>query len=123
MPALIDEIPILAVLATQAAGVSVVEEADELRVKETDRIQSMVTTLSAMGARIGARGNSLIIEGPTPLCGASLDSFKDHRTAMSLIVAGMIARGQTEVRGAECINTSFPNFFDLLGKLGIVYKS
>ncbi|MBI4432886.1 MAG: 3-phosphoshikimate 1-carboxyvinyltransferase [Candidatus Omnitrophica bacterium] len=114
LPRLIDEIPILTVLATQANGRSVIHDADELRVKETDRIESMVTMLSRMGAKIHAQGNTVIVEGPTPLHGAKLHSFKDHRTAMSLIIAGLIADGETIVEGLDCIQTSFPNFFDLL---------
>ena len=119
LPSLIDEIPILAVLATQAEGASIIHEADELRVKETDRIHSIVTQLAAMGAKIKAEGNTITIEGPTPLRGAAVDSFKDHRTAMSLVVAGLIAESETIVRDIECINTSFPDFFHLLGSLGI----
>ena len=72
-----------------------------------------------MGADIRAEVNTLIIKGPTPLKGAKVDSFKDHRTAMSLIVAGMIAAGETEVGDVECINTSFPTFFKLLRQLNI----
>ena len=122
LPSLIDEIPILTVLATQAQGTSVIREADELRVKETDRIHSMVTTLTQMGAKIRAEKNTLFIDGPTPLKGARVNSFKDHRTAMSLIVAGLIAEGQTQVDDLECINTSFPNFFDLLKKVGAGFE-
>ena len=120
LPSLIDEIPILTVLATQAEGTSVIHDADELRVKETDRIHSMVSQLSKMGAKIKAQGNTLIIEGrpTTPLHGAVLDSFKDHRTAMSLIVAGMIAEGQTTVQDTDCIDTSFPGFLKYLAKIG-----
>ncbi len=123
LPALIDEIPILAVLATQARGTSVVHGAHELRVKETDRIHSMVSNLSRMGAKIRAEGDSLFIEGPTPLKGAVLDSFKDHRTAMSLVVAGLVAEGETELRDTDCINTSFPGFFDLLQQSGASFQS
>ncbi len=122
LPALIDEIPILCVLATQAEGRSVIHDADELRVKETDRINSMVSQLSKMGAKIKAEGNTLIIQGPTALHGAKVNSFKDHRTAMSLIVAGMVAKGETVVEDLECINTSFPNFFELLKKVGVRYE-
>lgn len=122
LPTLIDEIPILTVLATQARGTSVIREAEELRVKETDRIRSMVSTLSQMGAKIRAQGDSLFIEGPTPLRGSVLDSFKDHRTAMSLIVAGMIAEGETRVEDVDCIDTSFPNFFALLERIGASYQ-
>jgi 3-phosphoshikimate 1-carboxyvinyltransferase len=121
IPSLVDEIPILCVLATQANGRSIVHDADELRVKETDRIKSMVTTLSQMGAKIKAEGNTIIIDGPTPLKGAVVDSYKDHRTAMSLIVAGLIADGEQVVKDIDCINTSFPTFFQLLDKLGIKY--
>jgi 3-phosphoshikimate 1-carboxyvinyltransferase len=121
LPSLIDEIPILCVIATQAQGRTVIREADELRVKETDRIDSMVTALSQMGAKIKAEGNTIIIDGPTPLRGAAVDSRKDHRTAMSMIVAGMIAEGEQTVRDIDCINTSFPTFFQLLDKLGVSY--
>lgn len=122
LPSLIDEIPILCVLATQAKGTSIIRDADELRVKETDRIESMVSQLSKMGAKIRSEGNSIIIEGPTPLRGAKVSSFKDHRTAMSLIVAGMIAEGETVVEDVECIDTSFPSFFELLKKLKIRFE-
>jgi 3-phosphoshikimate 1-carboxyvinyltransferase len=71
-----------------------------------------------MGAKIKADGNSILIEGPTSLKGAVVDSFKDHRTAMSLIVAGLIADGETVVEDVECIETSFPNFFKLLKDIG-----
>ena len=122
LPSLIDEIPILCVLATQADGTSIIHDADELRVKETDRIYSMVSQLSKMGAEIKAEGNSIIIEGPASLKGAVVNSFKDHRTAMSLIVAGLIAEGETVVEDIECINTSFPVFFKLLDQLKVRYQ-
>ncbi|MBI3252093.1 MAG: 3-phosphoshikimate 1-carboxyvinyltransferase [Candidatus Omnitrophica bacterium] len=118
LPALIDEVPILAVLATQAEGTSIIHDAEELRVKETDRIHSMVTTLSQMGASIAAEGNSLVIKGPTPLHGAPVDSFRDHRTAMALVIAGLVAEGKTTVKDTECVRTSFPDFFELLKKCG-----
>ena len=118
LPSLIDEIPVLAVLATQAQGVTRIHDAHELRVKETDRIESMVSTLSKMGANIRSEGASLFIEGPPPLRGAEVEPFKDHRTAMSLIIAGLVAEGATVVRDVECIKTSFPNFFELLGQIG-----
>ncbi len=122
LPTLIDEIPILTVLATQAKGTSVIHDADELRVKETDRIHSMVSQLSKMGAKIKAEGSTIIIEGPTALHGARVDSFKDHRTAMALIVAGLLADGETWVQDVDCINTSFPDFFQLLKKVGGRYE-
>ncbi len=122
LPALIDEIPILTVLATQAEGTTVIRDADELRVKETDRIRSMTAALTAMGAKIRAEGNTIIVDGPTPLKGARVNSEKDHRTAMASIVAGLIAEGDTIVEDIDCINTSFPNFFELLTKMGVDYE-
>ncbi len=122
LPALIDEIPILTVLATQAEGTTVIRDADELRVKETDRIRSMTAALTAMGAKIRSEGNTIIVDGPTPLKGARVNSEKDHRTAMASIVAGLVAEGETIVEDIECINTSFPNFFQLLTKMGVDYE-
>jgi 3-phosphoshikimate 1-carboxyvinyltransferase len=119
LPSLIDEIPILMVLATQAKGVSVIRDAEELRVKETDRIHSMSTQLVRMGAKVRVQGHTIFIEGPTPLCGSEVDSFKDHRTAMSLVIAGLAAEGETRVKDLDCVATSFPNFFDLLKHVGV----
>lgn len=113
----IDEIPILTVAATQAEGVTRIHGVGELRVKETDRIQSMVTGLSAMGAKIRAKGDSLIVEGPTPLNGAAVESFGDHRTAMALAVAALTARGATTITGSEWVTISFPDFFERLNAL------
>jgi len=118
VPSLIDELPILMVLATQAKGKSWFRGVEELRVKETDRIVSMVTQLQAMGAKIGVQGNAIWVEGPSPLAGITVRSFGDHRTAMSFVIAGMIASGKTTVRDIECIRTSFPNFLSLLKKAG-----
>lgn len=122
LPSLIDEIPILTVLATQARGTSVIHEADELRVKETDRIHSMSTMLSRMGAKVEVEGNTLKIHGPVKLRGADVDSFKDHRTAMSLVAAALVAEGRTSVKDVECINTSFPSYFELLKQSGVAYQ-
>jgi 3-phosphoshikimate 1-carboxyvinyltransferase len=122
LASLIDEIPILCVLATQAQGITTIHDADELRVKETDRIHSMVSQLTQMGATIKAEGNSIFIEGPTKLRGAVVNSFKDHRTAMSLIIAGLIAKGETVVEDIDCIDTSFPGFFEFLKNIGGQYQ-
>ncbi|HTL71333.1 MAG TPA: 3-phosphoshikimate 1-carboxyvinyltransferase [Candidatus Eisenbacteria bacterium] len=122
LPALIDEVPILCVLATQADGTSVVRDADELRVKESDRIEAIIRALSPMGAKISAEGNTLRIQGPSKLRGARVDSRKDHRIAMSAIIAGLIAEGETVVDDVECINTSFPDFFELLQRAGAKYE-
>jgi 3-phosphoshikimate 1-carboxyvinyltransferase len=124
VPSLIDELPILMVIATQAQGKSWFHGVEELRVKETDRVASMVDQLKLMGARIGVKGNSVWVDGPTPLRASKtpLQSYGDHRTAMSFIVAGMIADGQTRIKDTACIATSFPNFFELLVKAGAKYS-
>ncbi len=118
IPNLIDELPVLAVAATQAEGVTVVRDAAELRVKESDRIAAVVQELGAMGARIQATTDGFIVEGPTPLRGATVDAHGDHRMAMALAVAGLVARGDTVIRGAETVTKSFPRFFAALRALG-----
>lgn len=118
-PSLIDEFPILMIAATQAKGISKFYGIDELRVKETDRVHSMVSQLQKMGADIQDKGNYIRVKGPTPLRGASINSFGDHRTAMSFAIAGLIAsEGKTVIRGVDCVATSFPSFTSLLGHLG-----
>lgn len=114
VPRVIDELPILMVAATQALGQTIIEGAGELRVKETDRIQSMVTNLSAMGARIRSEGETLVIEGPTKLKGAALSSFGDHRTAMAGAIAALTASSPTTIRESQWIDISFPTFQKLL---------
>jgi len=118
IPFLIDEIPILAVAATQAKGRTVIRDAKELRVKETDRIKSMVFQLKKMGANIKELEDGIIIDGPTELKGACLKSYGDHRTAMSFAVAGMVANARTKITDVGCIDTSFPEFKDLFKKAG-----
>jgi len=122
VPSLIDELPILMTLATQAKGKSWFRGVQELRVKETDRIHSMVSQLGAMGARIGVLGNDVWVEGPSPLCAAAVKSFGDHRTAMCLITAGMIASGKTMVRDVGAIATSFPAYFRTLRRAGCRFR-
>jgi len=117
VPALIDELPILAVVATQAAGRTLIRGAGELRVKESDRIATMAAGLSALGAEVEALPDGLSIEGPTPLRPAEVDSEGDHRVAMSLAVAGLIVDGPVTVRGWDCVDTSFPGFLATLGVL------
>ena len=114
IPNIIDELPILMVAATQAEGISRMEGVGELRVKETDRIRSMVAGLSGMGASIRSEGDSVFVEGPSRLKGAAVDSFGDHRTAMALAVAGLAARGKTTVQGSEWVSISFPDFQEKL---------
>lgn len=118
VPALIDELPVLAVLATQAEGTTEIRGARELRMKESDRIEAMAEGLSRLGARIEALDDGLRIHGPTPLCGARVRAHGDHRVAMSLAVAGLVAEGQTWIEGGEWAEISFPDFYDLLERLG-----
>jgi len=116
---MIDEFPIFAVAATQARGESVVRDAGELRVKESDRISSLVNELRKMGASIEAQEDGFIIEGPTPLHGATVDAHHDHRLAMALTVAGLIADGITVVQGADSIAQSYPAFVSDLISCGV----
>ncbi|HSS62211.1 MAG TPA: 3-phosphoshikimate 1-carboxyvinyltransferase [Candidatus Limnocylindrales bacterium] len=109
---MIDELPVLAVAATQAAGTSVISGAGELRVKESDRLAAMESGLTAMGADIEATEDGWVINGPRRLEGARVDSAGDHRIAMALAVAALIADGKTEIEGAECVDVSYPGFFD-----------
>lgn len=120
VPRLIDEIPVLAVLATQCEGTSVVADAGELRVKESDRLARMAEGLTAMGASIEETPDGLLIHGPTPLKGTAIDAEGDHRIAMAFAVAALIASGPVEVEGAEAIATSFPSFEEDLSSLVIV---
>jgi 3-phosphoshikimate 1-carboxyvinyltransferase len=114
----IDEFPIFAVAATQAVGVTTIREAAELRVKESDRIATVAGELRKMGAPIEERPDGMILHGPTRLHGAVVECHRDHRLAMSLAVAGLVADGPTEIRGAESISDSFPNFVETMRELG-----
>lgn len=117
IPALVDEIPLLAAIATQARGTTVIRGAGELRFKESDRIAQMARGLSSMGANVRELEDGLAIEGPCPLRGARIDSMSDHRIAMSFAIAALVADGETVIEGAEWADISFPGFFDLLSKL------
>ena len=111
---MIDELPALAVAATQMPGRSVISGAAELRMKESNRIDAMAEGLTAMGADITAVHDGWMINGPRHLEGARVSSQGDHRVAMALAVAGLIAVGKTEIVGAECVGISYPEFFDHL---------
>ena len=115
---MIDEFPLLAVAATQAKGATVVRDAAELRVKETDRIACIASELSKMGAHIEPHSDGFIIVGPTPLEGTLVDSHGDHRIAMALAVAGLVASGETIIDGASCIPDSFPGFVERMKEIG-----
>jgi 3-phosphoshikimate 1-carboxyvinyltransferase len=119
IPALIDEFPILCVAATQASGTTTIRGAEELRVKESDRIKSMATELRKMGAEIEEFEDGLSITGRRELKGAEVESYRDHRIAMSLAIAGLIADGPTIINGVSSVNISFPGFFELLRGLTI----
>lgn len=111
IPTLIDELPILAVMACFAEGSTVIRDAAELKVKESNRIDAMTDGLSAMGAHITATGDGMIIEGGRPLHGDVIDSRLDHRIAMSFAVAALNASGETDIRGASCVDISYPAFY------------
>jgi len=114
VPALVDELPLLALLATQAHGVTRVTGAKELRVKESDRIAAIVKGLRRMGASIEPLDDGFVVEGPTPLDGAVFDAAGDHRIAMALAIAALLARGPSELEGEEWVAISFPRFFEEL---------
>ena len=117
IPRLIDEIPILAVAATCAQGTTVIRDAEELRVKESDRLAVMASQLAKMGAKVTERPDGLEITGGTPLIGAELDSYTDHRIAMSFAIAALMAQGPTQIDRAEAASISYPNFFTTLQSL------
>ena len=117
IPALIDEFPILCVAATQAAGITTIRGAEELRVKESDRIKTMVIELRKMGAEIEEFEDGLSISGKAALKGAPVESYGDHRIAMAMAIAALIADGTTTINGISSVNISFPGFFEILKKL------
>jgi len=113
IPRLIDELPIIALLATQANGTTIVRDAEELKVKETDRIQVVADALNAMGADITPTDDGMIIKGKTPLHGAKVNTFGDHRIGMMTAIAALlVSDGDVELERAEAINTSYPSFFN-----------
>lgn len=116
---LVDEIPILALACTQAEGVSEIRGAQELRVKESDRLAHIAAGLNKMGAKVEELPDGLRITGPTPLAGATVSSAGDHRLAMTFAVAGLIARGETHILDADCVDISFPTFWTEFEKLRV----
>lgn len=112
IPRLIDELPIIALLATQAEGQTLIRDAEELKVKETDRIQVVADALNSMGADIQPTADGMIIQGKTPLKGASVHTYGDHRIGMMTAIAALLVKdGNVELERAEAINTSYPDFF------------
>ncbi len=117
IPRMIDEIPIVALLATQANGKTVIRDAEELRYKESDRIQSVVDTLQGLGATIQATEDGMIIDGDTSLSGGVGNSYGDHRIGMMIAIASLITKEDTQLIDPECINISYPSFFSDLANI------
>jgi 3-phosphoshikimate 1-carboxyvinyltransferase len=114
----IDEFPVFAVAASQAEGATIVREAEELRVKESDRIAMVAREMRKMGAHIEEMPDGMLIQGPTRLMGALVECHRDHRLAMALAIAGLVPEGETIVQGAEAIDDSFPRFAETMRELG-----
>lgn len=112
IPTLIDELPMAAVLAAFAEGTTVIRDAAELKVKESDRIATVTANLRAMGCDITPTDDGMVVRGGSPLHGAVLDSYMDHRIAMSFAVAGLATGGETRIRHANCVDISFPGFYN-----------
>ena len=117
IPSLIDEIPILAVMAALAEGTTVIRDAAELKVKETNRIDTVTAGLAAMGAHVTPTEDGMIIEGGSCLTGARIQSHLDHRIAMAFTVAGLAAQGETFIEDSQCVDVSYPEFFQTLEQL------
>ncbi|MDQ0213688.1 3-phosphoshikimate 1-carboxyvinyltransferase [Oikeobacillus pervagus] len=117
IPKLIDEIPIIALMATQAEGVTIIKDAEELKVKETNRIDTVVGELRKLGAKIEATEDGMIIHGKSSLTGGNVSSFGDHRIGMMLSIAALICREEVELEDPECIAISYPTFFEHLKQL------
>ncbi|CAM3885799.1 3-phosphoshikimate 1-carboxyvinyltransferase [Mesobacillus zeae] len=119
IPRLIDEIPIIALIATQAEGRTVIKDAKELKVKETNRIDTVVTELRKLGADIEASEDGMVIHGGTPLHGGTVSSHGDHRIGMMLAIAALISKGEVYLEDSEAINVSYPTFFEHLQSLTV----
>ncbi|WP_419742047.1 3-phosphoshikimate 1-carboxyvinyltransferase [Paraclostridium dentum] len=117
IPRLIDEIPVIAILATQANGTTVIKDAKELKVKESNRIKAVVENLKNMGAEIEELEDGMVIKGKTKLKGANIKTFNDHRIAMAFSVASLISEGKLNLDNTACIDISFPGYFDLINNL------
>ena len=117
IPKLIDEIPVIAAAACYASGETVIADAAELRVKESDRIKTMAAELGRMGATVIQTDDGMIILGGIPLHGAVCESYNDHRVAMSVAVAALGAKGETQIKDCGCVDISFPGYFDALKSL------
>ncbi|HAX53649.1 3-phosphoshikimate 1-carboxyvinyltransferase [Muricomes intestini] len=112
IPALIDEIPIIAVMAAMAKGTTIIRDAGELRVKETDRIETITDNLRAMGCPADPTFDGMVIDGGRPLHGATVHTLFDHRIAMAFSIAALAAEGTTHILNSECVDVSYPSFYD-----------
>jgi 3-phosphoshikimate 1-carboxyvinyltransferase len=119
VPRLIDELALVAVLATRATGTTRVRGAAELRVKESDRIDGIGAIVRALGGRFAASPDGFTVVGPTPLRGATVDAQGDHRLAIAAAVAALVAEGETQVNGAEAVLVSYPGFWEDLDRVSI----
>jgi 3-phosphoshikimate 1-carboxyvinyltransferase len=117
IPQLIDELPLLAVVGSQTEGGIEIRNAEELRLKESDRIATTAMNLRAMGAEVEEFADGLRVKGRARLYAAKIDPHGDHRIAMAFAVAGLLAEGTTEIEDAGCVAVSFPEFFELLGSV------
>lgn len=117
IPTLIDEIPIIAVMAAVAEGTTIIKDAAELRVKETDRIETVTDNLKAMGCDITAKRDGMIIHGGKPLKGAHIHTLLDHRIAMAFSIAALVAKGTTKILDSHCVDVSYPSFYDTFENL------
>ncbi len=117
IPTLIDEIPMIAVMAALAEGTTIIKDAAELKVKETDRITTVTEALKKMGADISPTEDGMIIKGGKALKGANINSYLDHRIAMAFSIAGLVAKGETQIQDSQCVDVSYPEFFSNLDEL------
>jgi 3-phosphoshikimate 1-carboxyvinyltransferase len=117
IPRLIDEIPVLTVAAAHAEGRTIIKDAQELRVKETDRIDAIVSEMIKLNVDIEPRDDGMVITGGRKLIGNVVNSQGDHRIGMALAIAGMTSDGDTTIENTECVNISFPNFFEIIKEL------
>ena len=117
IPTLIDEIPIIAVMAAAAEGTTIIRDAAELKVKETDRIETITDNLLAMGCAVTATEDGIVIHGGRPLKGAVIHTLLDHRIAMAFSIAALIAKGNTQILDSKCVDVSYPQFYDTFEEL------
>ena len=119
IPTLIDEIPMIAVMAAFAEGTTIIRDAAELKVKETDRIKTTTEGLLAMGVDVTPTDDGMIIRGGNPVHGGQINSYLDHRIAMAFSIAALAAEGNTEIQDGQCVDVSYPSFFMELHSLSL----